>query len=75
MQNAGTGVLLREPPATSATGTPDSQPSSQQTSRPARQHHPHMSGLYYIPYGAARAAGRTVRAVNEMLGSRDKEES
>jgi hypothetical protein len=65
-ENPGSGV---------GGGVPPSLPPQNRGAFAARQHHPRLSGLYYIPYGAAWAAGRTVRAVDEIFGSHGKEES
>jgi hypothetical protein len=46
-------------------------PDHSDSSTRARNHHPRPYGLYYIPYGLAWAAGRTVRAVNDLFKSRD----
>jgi hypothetical protein len=76
VRQSGGGVRTREQSSSTGAGgsPPPTQPSSSASSA-AHQHHPRVSGLYYIPYGAAWGAGRTVRAMNEIFGSRDKEES
>jgi len=75
-RQSGGGVRTLEQSSSGGGGSPPPPVSpSNRASSAARQHHPHVSGLYYVPYGMFWAAGRTVRAVNEMLGSRDKEES
>jgi hypothetical protein len=74
-QSGGAVRTGEQPSSDGGGGSPPPTPPSNGGSSVARQRHPHVSGLYYIPYGAAWAAGRTVRAVNEMFVSRDKEES
>jgi hypothetical protein len=72
----GGGVSVREAPGAHAAGGGGGgrQPDHSTGSTRARSHRPHVSGLYYIPYGLAWAAGRTVRAVNDLFKSRDSQE-
>jgi hypothetical protein len=71
--SAGGGVRVREAAATQAAGGGGGgrPPEHSSGSARARSHYPRPYGLYYIPYGLGWAAGRTVRAVNDLFRSRD----
>jgi hypothetical protein len=74
--SAGGGVSVREAPAAKAAGGGGGggggyPPDHSGGGRRVQSHHPRPYGLYYIPYGLAWAAGRTVRAVNDLFKSRD----
>jgi hypothetical protein len=74
--SAGGGVSVREASAAKAAGGGGGggggyPPDHSGGGRRVRSHHPRPYGLYYIPYGLAWAAGRTVRAVNDLFKSRD----
>jgi hypothetical protein len=74
--SAGGGVRVREAPATQADGGGGGHPPPDHPSSNARAqaHYPRPNGLYWIPYGLAWTAGRTVRAVNDLFKSRDSRE-
>jgi hypothetical protein len=66
-------VRMREAAATQAAGGGGGgrPPDHSSGSTHQRNHYPRPYGLYYIPYGLGWAAGRTVRAVNDLFKSRD----
>jgi hypothetical protein len=69
-------LRVREAPGTHAAGGGGGggHPPGGSGGTHSRRHRPQVSGLYYIPYGLAWAAGRTVRAVNDLFKSRDSQE-
>jgi hypothetical protein len=73
----GGGVAVRERPQTAGGGggggyPPDRDPGGG-GSRNSGFRQPHVSGLYYIPYAAFWAAGRTARAMRNTFGRSSEE--